>query len=117
MTIHIVEDDLAVRDSLAVLLESMGHQVACYPDGEALLRAAQPVAEDSVIVDLKLPGISGPEVIRHLQQLDQPPRIIVISGQPEAAIRQQLSGIEVAHLLRKPLAVDELAACLKSSMS
>jgi two-component system response regulator FixJ len=112
VTIHIVEDDLAVRDSLAVLLENMGHQVACYPDGETFLRAAQPVARDSVIVDLTLPGVSGQEVIRRLQQHDQPPRIIVISGQPEATIRRELSGIAVPHLLRKPLTIEDLAACL-----
>ena len=51
MTIHIVEDDLAVRDSLAVLLENMGHQVACYADGETFLHAAQPVAQDAVIIE------------------------------------------------------------------
>jgi two-component system response regulator FixJ len=112
MTIHIVEDDLAVRDSLAVLLENMGHQVACYADGETFLHAAQPVAHDAVIIDLRLPGISGPEVIRCLQQHDQAPRIIVITGQPEAAIRRELSGIAVPHLLRKPLTVEDLAACL-----
>jgi FixJ family two-component response regulator len=112
VTIHIVEDDPAVRDSLAVLLENMGHQVACYTDGETFLRAAQPLAGDSIIIDLEQPGISGPEVIRRLHQHDQPPRIIVISGQPEAAIRRELSGIAVPHLLRKPLTVEDLAACL-----
>ncbi len=112
MTIHIVEDDLAVRDSLAVLLENMGHQVACYADGETFLRAAQALAGDAIIIDLELPGISGPEVIRRLQQHEQPPRIIVISGQPEAAMRRELSGIAVPHLLRKPLTVEDLAPCL-----
>jgi FixJ family two-component response regulator len=112
MTIHIVEDDPAVRDSLAVLLENMGHRVACYSDGESFLRAAQPIADDEVIIDLELPGISGPDIIRHLQGRDQPPRIIVISGEPEVAVRKQLKGIAVPHLLRKPLTADDLAPCL-----
>jgi hypothetical protein len=37
---------------------------------------------------------------------------IVITGQPEASIRRELSGIAVPHLLRKPLTVEDLAACL-----
>jgi DNA-binding response OmpR family regulator len=110
--IHILEDDPAVRDSLELLLRNMGHCVACYGDGESLLRAARPRPDDTVIVDLELPGITGAEVIVALQRLERPPRIIAMSGQPAAAIRKQLRGIDVPHLLRKPLNADEVAACL-----
>lgn len=110
--IHVLEDDPAVRDSLQLLLRNMGHEVACYSDGESFLRTARPQPDDNVIVDLKLPGISGAEVITSLQRLEQPPRIIAISGQPATAIRKQLRGITVPHVLRKPLDADEVAACL-----
>lgn len=112
MTIHLVEDDSAVRDSLMILLSSMGHEVACYPDGESFLRAPQPSGDDDVIVDLQLPGISGTDIIKGLQALEAPPRIIAMSGQPEPVIKQQLRGIGVPHLLRKPLTGDEVAACV-----
>jgi len=112
MTIYLVEDDSAVRDSLMVLLRNMGHQVATYPDGESFLQAVPPGRDDDVIVDLHLPGISGSDVIRRLQALDCPPRIIALSGEPQAAIKKQLRGMRVPHLLRKPLTADDIAACL-----
>jgi FixJ family two-component response regulator len=112
MTIHLVEDDSAVRDSLMVLLRNMGHQVASYADGESFLRVARPGCDDHVIVDLQLPGISGSDVIKRLQALDAPPRIIAVSGEPQAAIKKQLRGMRVPYLLRKPLTADDIAACL-----
>jgi FixJ family two-component response regulator len=112
MTIHILEDDPAVSDSLTFLLRNMGHQVLCYGDAESFLRAAPPAAEDTVFVDLLLPGISGAEVIGRLQAFELPPHIVALSGQPRAEIRKQLQGRRVAHLLRKPLTADAVAACL-----
>jgi FixJ family two-component response regulator len=112
MTIHILEDDPAVSDSLTLLLRNMGHRVLCYGDGESFLRAAPPAPEDTVIVDLLLPGISGAEVIGRLQEVEPAPRIVALSGQPHADIRKQLRGKHVAHLLRKPLTADAVAASL-----
>jgi FixJ family two-component response regulator len=114
MTIHLLEDDPAVSDSLTLLLRHMGHRVLCYDNGEAFLSAPPPAPQDTVIVDLLLPGISGAEVIDRLQQCESPPRIVALSGQPRADIRKQLQGRRVAHLLRKPLTADAVAACLPS---
>jgi FixJ family two-component response regulator len=110
MTIHLLEDDPAVSDSLTLLLRQMGHQVVCYGDGESFLSAPPPAPEDTVIVDLLLPGISGAEVIDRLQ--GSPLRIVALSGQSRIDIRKQLKGRRVAHLLRKPLTADAIAACL-----
>jgi FixJ family two-component response regulator len=110
MTIHLLEDDPAVSDSLTLLLRQMGHQVVCYGDGESFLSAPPPAPEDTVIVDLLLPGISGAEVIDRLQ--GAPLRIVALSGQSRIDIRKQLKGRRVAHLLRKPLTADAIAACL-----
>ena len=95
-----------------LLLRNMGHEVVCYSDGESFLSLARPRPGDDVIVDLKLPGISGAEIITALLQLDQPPRIIAMTGQGATAIRNELRGINVSHVLRKPLNADQLAACL-----
>jgi FixJ family two-component response regulator len=112
MTIHILEDDPAVSDSLTLLLRQMGHQVLCYGDGESFLNAPPPAPQDTVIVDLLLPGISGADVIGQLQEREPPLRIVALSGQSRVDIRKQLHGKRVAHLLRKPLTADAIAACL-----
>lgn len=103
MTIHIVEDDPGVSDSLVLLLSNLGHRAVAYPDAETFFRQEPPSPGDTIIVDLLLPGISGEKVIRWLQRLDRPPQIIAISGQPQSAIDAQLRGMAMPRLLRKPL--------------
>lgn len=114
MTIHILEDDPGVSDSLLVLLRNSGHAVRTYPDAETFFRADPPLANDLVLVDLRLPGINGATVVRWLQRLSDPPRIVVITGQPQTEIETQLRGLKVPHILRKPLTEGEITAYLRS---
>lgn len=112
VTIHILEDDAGVRDSLVVLLRNIGHDAVPYPDAEAFFSASPPGGQDTVIIDLHLPGISGVNVIRWLKQLRDQPAIIAISGQAQMVIEAQLRGMDVPNLLRKPLTEDTLTAFL-----
>lgn len=61
-TIHVIDDDPAIRDSLAVLLDAEGFQVTCHADGEDFLGADKPQPPGCVILDLRMPGMSGLEV-------------------------------------------------------
>lgn len=112
MTIHILEDDPGVSDSLTVLLRNSGYPVRAYPDAESFFRSDPPSQQDAVLVDLRLPGIDGASVIRWLQRLENPPQIIVISGQAQSEIETQLRGLKVPHVLRKPLTEAEITAYL-----
>lgn len=112
MTIHILEDDPAVSEALAILLEQYGHETIAYPDAETFLAASPPSTGDLVIVDLILPGISGVQVMRWLLALSSPPRVVVISGQSKNAIGEQLRDISAPMVIRKPLTEDKIAACL-----
>lgn len=103
VTVHIVEDDPGVGDALALLLQQIGHEVVVHPDAESLFEDPPPAAQDTVIVDLGLPGVSGVQVIRWLSRLKASPKIIAISGQPRKAIEKMLGDDQPAILLRKPL--------------
>ncbi|HMA72772.1 MAG TPA: response regulator [Xanthobacteraceae bacterium] len=103
MAIYLLEDDAGVNESLALLLAHLNFHVICHCDAESLFRAKPPGADDVVFVDLMLPGVSGAEAIRWLESLKEPPRIVVISGQSQAAIRSELAGMNVTRVLRKPL--------------
>ncbi len=110
MTVHILEDDPGVSDSLDVLLRGMGHRTVAHADAESFFAADVPGPEDLVVVDLMLPGISGARVIRWLSRLKEPPRVVAISGQPRSAIDAQLRGLEHCPVLRKPLSPEQFAA-------
>lgn len=111
MTVYIVEDDPGVADSLRLVVEMLGHAAQAFASAESFFEQAAPQCRDTVLVDLGLPGISGTQVIRTLKQMQDPPRIVAITGQPQLAIERELSGVAQVELLRKPLseqAINEL---------
>ena len=103
MAVHVLEDDPGVSDALALLLDHLGFEVICHADAEDFFRAEPPKGKDIVFVDLMLPGISGKAVIRWLQQLREPPRIVAMSGQSQKVIDAELRGIGITQVIRKPL--------------
>lgn len=112
MRVHVVEDDAGVSDSLALILDNIGHQVVSYPDAESLFKVEPPGGEEAVIVDLSLPGIPGAQLVRWLLQLAAPPRVVVITGQSQSAIDHQLRGLSPSWLVRKPLDIDAITRVL-----
>jgi FixJ family two-component response regulator len=103
MAVHIVEDDPGVNDSLVELFKNMGYGVISHAAAETFFSGSPPAGKDTVIVDLFLPGLSGAAIIRWLQQLKDPPLVIALSGQPQAAIDAQLRGLQIPILVRKPV--------------
>ncbi|WP_029060044.1 response regulator [Stappia stellulata] len=112
MTVHIIEDDPGVGDSLAMLLGQIGHRALVYPDAESFFEAAPPEAGDTVIVDLGLPGLSGVQLIRWVNGLKHPPKVIAITGQSSRNIMEMLGDEQPAILLRKPLTEELLVSHL-----
>jgi len=108
-TIHIIEDDGGVRDALSELVRGHGHAVQAYADGEAFIQAGAPPPEDVIFVDLGLPGVDGRQVVRWLQDLPRPPRIVVISGLSLGDIGAFLNASPGLTLLRKPLGAEAVA--------
>ncbi|PSC06801.1 response regulator [Alsobacter soli] len=109
---HILEDDPGVSDSLLTFLKGLGYEACTYPDAESFLESAPPSPEDTIIVDLLLPGISGARVIEWLQTMKTPPRVIAITGQPQAAIEKQIHGLRNIQVLRKPLSAETIASMM-----
>jgi len=111
MTIYIVEDDPAVSDALAVLLENLGFDVVAFADAESFFRHPPPTRDDVVFVDLVLPGIGGVDVIRWLQRLNEPPHVVAMSGHSQRIIDAALRTLDVL-VLRKPLNKEVIVAQL-----
>lgn len=110
--VHILEDDPAVCDALTLLIEQFGHQVRAHRDAESFFGVGPPSADSTVFVDLGLPGLRGADVIRWLNSLEAPPRIVVITGESQTSLDQHLRGLGFATLLRKPLTEAAIAAAL-----
>jgi FixJ family two-component response regulator len=87
MTLAIVDDDADVRQALARLLRSMGHDVHVFGSAEDF--QAEAVAVDCLILDVRLPGLSGPELRERLRIGSVPTPVVLITGDGDAKAEEQ----------------------------
>ena len=94
-TIYIVDDDEAVRDSLALLLESHGLAVKAYQSADAFLGDYRPGRDGCLVLDLHMPGMGGIDLLERFRPgaLDMP--VIIISGQADSASRTRAAAAGV----------------------
>jgi len=78
--VHIVDDDNAVRESLADLLRSMGYEAMLYGSTSEFLKVELPDAPACLILDVRLPGTSGLELQQYLRRIDIRLPVILMSG-------------------------------------
>lgn len=105
---YLVEDDPAVADSLQALLLGAGHDAEVFSTAEQFIDRGPPRGDDTVVVDLGLPGLSGAVLLKWMTALADPPRIVVISGQSSGVIRREVDATFEVRVLRKPPADDWL---------
>jgi FixJ family two-component response regulator len=78
--VHIVDDDNAVRESLADLLRSMGYEAMLYGSTSEFLKVELPDAPACLILDVRLPGTSGLELQEYLRRIDIRLPVILMTG-------------------------------------
>lgn len=106
----VVEDDPSVADALESLLTGAGYDVRVFATAEELIRACAPAADDTMIIDLGLPGMSGGELVRRLEKSGHIPKVIAISGKSSRTIAREIEGLPNIKVLRKPPSADWLEA-------
>jgi CheY-like chemotaxis protein len=106
--ILVVDDEPDIREVMDMLLAPLGYDVATAESGAAGLARAREVEFDLVITDLRMPGISGIEIVAALRGVRRALPIIVVSGyvSEEAAARCLEQG--GVWIINKPVDVDEL---------
>lgn len=102
MYVYIVDDELDVASSLAIMLNKAGHQASCFSTGEAFLSVAQDIAPGCVLLDLCLPGLSGLDIQARLAQVDHGHAIVMVSGFGDIPDAVQAMRGGAIDFLRKP---------------
>lgn len=113
MRVLIVDDEAPARDRLKRLLVEMGNcDIAGEAaNGEQAVRAAQQMRPDVALLDVRMPGLSGIEVARHMNLLERPPAIIFTTAYDEYAVAA-FDAQAIGYLL-KPVRKDKLARALE----
>ncbi|MFC0406802.1 sigma-54-dependent transcriptional regulator [Roseomonas elaeocarpi] len=111
-TILIVDDDAALREGLAETLGDLGHRTAEAPDGLAALARLGHPGIDAVLLDLRMPGLDGLEVLRRIRALPAPPPVAVLTAVPTASNTIEAMRLGAVDHLAKPVGRDDLAGLL-----
>jgi FixJ family two-component response regulator len=106
--IHIVDDDASFQKSLAQLLQALGYEVMRYASAEQLLETPPDARLGCILLDVRMPGLSGPDLQDRLTQLGSWLPIIFLSGHGtvQTSVRVIKAGAE--DFLLKPIAKKEL---------
>ena len=115
-TIFVVEDDVAVQDSLRALLESANLPVESYATGMAFLNAIGDRRGGCVVLDIDLPDIDGLEVLDRLESSGNDVPVILISGRLDRAMRNRLRDKRAVALLEKPMRDDLLLEAIEEAL-
>ncbi len=113
--VHVVEDDVSVRDSLTWLFEGEGFEVRAYESALQLLALARPPMRGVVLLDLRMPGMTGLDLLRDYvpHVVDAPVIVLTAHGDVPLAVRCLRAG--AIDMLVKPVASSELTRVVRAA--
>ena len=114
--IVVVDDDESVRESLPDLLREFGVAARAYPSAEAFLASEDLGRTSCVLLDVAMPGMSGPELLRELRRRGQDTPVVFITGHGDEATRPRLVKEGAVDCLFKPFSEAALLAALKTAL-
>jgi two-component system response regulator RegA len=109
-TLLIVDDDLALRERLVRAMRDRGYDAVGVPDHASALELARRDSPELALVDLRLPGESGLEVLRDLRALDPATIVVVLTGYGSIATAVEAVKLGAASYLTKPADADQIVA-------
>lgn len=115
-TVHVVDDDAAMRDSLRFLLKAAKLEVFTYESADAFLRALPEIKGGCVLTDVRMPGLSGIELLRRLKKsrIDLP--VIVMTGHGDITLAVEAMKEGAVDFLEKPFDDEILLKTARSAL-
>jgi len=106
--ILIVDDEVHMRESLTIILETEGYTVFDSDSGEEAIKQFQSKKIDLVLLDLKMKGMSGEETLKHIKDINSDTMVIILTG--HATLDSSLEAIKYGayDYLKKPVSVNEI---------
>lgn len=106
--ILIVEDDADLRSFMGRIFDEGDYDVAVAGDGAEAIEIAHAIRPDLLILDIALPGLDGWTVLRNVQRLSPPPRVVMTSVQTQSEVFDRASAGGVAAYVEKPYSMRDL---------
>jgi two-component system response regulator FixJ len=115
-TIYVIDDDEAVRESLEFLLKTAGITVRGFESATAFLEILPEVKSGCVITDVRMPEITGIDLLRKMNEAKRDLPVIVITGHGDIALAVEAMKIGAVDFLEKPFDDDHLLAAVRAAL-
>lgn len=112
-TLLVVDDDARLREQMARAFEKRGYAVSTAGNFEEAVRVATQDAPELAVIDLRMPGPSGLELIRALKAIDQETQIVMLTGYGSIATTVEAVRLGAVNYLQKPADADEILAAFR----
>lgn len=106
--LHVIDDDASWRKSVQRLLSAVGYEVALYESAEIFLATASLDAPGCILLDLRMPGLTGLQLQQRLADAGHAPPIVFLSGHGDIPISVQAMRSGAEDFLTKPVETDVL---------
>lgn len=114
--VHVIDDDDAIRESLAFLLESAELEVRTYDSANAFLEALPHDVHGCVVTDIRMPGVSGIELLRQLRTMGVALPVIVITGHADVPLAVEAMKSGAIDFIEKPFDDDSFLSTIRSAL-
>jgi two-component system, LuxR family, response regulator FixJ len=114
--IHVIDDDLAMRDSLAFLLDVNGYKPRAYESATAFLKGAEIDGLNCVVSDIRMPDMNGIELVRKLKSEGSKCPVILITGHGDVALAVEAMKAGAVDFIEKPFDDETLLGAIRAAL-
>jgi len=114
--VHIIDDDVAIRQSLSFLLASEGILVRVYESASAFLSTLTDVTTGCIVTDVRMPGMDGIELLRRLKERGAPLPVIVITGHADVMLAVESMKNGAFDFIEKPFDDAAFIAAIQAAL-
>jgi len=115
--VHVIDDDEAVRQSIEFLLRTAGVTARTYDSASTFLNALPTIDPGCIITDVRMPGISGIDLLRRLGEMRIKMPVIVITGHSDVPLAVEAMKIGAVDFLEKPFEDELLLGSVRSALN
>ena len=115
--IYVIDDDDAVRQSLEFLLKTAGITVRSFESAKAFLEVLPQIRSGCIITDVRMPDITGIDLLRRVKEINPDLPVIVITGHGDISLAVEAMKIGAVDFLEKPFDDDLLLAAVRAALS
>jgi FixJ family two-component response regulator len=114
--VFVVDDDRSVRDALQRLITSVGLAVEVFPTAQAFLRARRPDAPGCLVLDVRMPGVSGLDLQREIADSEAALPIIFLTGHGDIPMSVRAMKAGAVEFLTKPFREQDLLDAIRGAI-